>query len=90
MKDNRQRLFLNNAIGNLYRAALFLARSPEEKILAEAMLEEALTVLAQTQSRAQPTLLKLRRRVRNAKTKKERLILAELILDEYKRLSGIA
>ena len=90
IKNRHQKLILDDAIGNIYRAALFLARDPKEKKLAETMLVRALKVLAQFNFQSKQSLVDLKNRIKKVQSKKERLVLAELILDEYKKLAGIA
>ena len=86
-KKDRQQLVLDDAIGNIYRAAFFLARDGKERNLAETVLDRALMVLSKTDSQSSQPLIELKNRIKQVKTKKERLILAELILDEYKKRS---
>ena len=90
MRRNHQKLILDDAIGNIYRAAFFLARDGKEKGLAETMLTRALKVLTQLDFQSRQSLVDLKNRIKKAQNKKERLVLAELILDEYKKLAGIA
>ncbi len=90
MNSKRKKMLVENAIGNLYRAAFFLAKSSEEKVLAEQMMKDSLNVFKEVNFRFYLKLKKLKGKIKRIRTRKERLVLAELILDEYKKISGIA
>ena len=83
----KQNPILADAIGNVYRAAFFLARSPRGKKLASQMLEKAIDVLQKFNRKESAVLARLHQQIGKIKTKRERLILAEYILDEYKTLA---
>ena len=85
-KNKRSALLLDNALGNLYRAAFFLARKEKGKQLAREMLRQALAAFQRANVRVDPKLIRFEKQIVRVKNKKERLVLAELILDEYKRM----
>ncbi len=71
---------VSDAVGNLYRAAFFLARGKREE-------KEAINLINKTKEKI-PSLSKklnnlLEKYFYRSKSRKNRLILAEKILDEY-------
>jgi len=72
----------SDALANLYRAAFFLARSQNEEKLALDLLKKSTPLLSCKQQIKQL----INNYLHSPKTTKEKLVLAEKILDYYLRL----
>ena len=83
-----EKLILADAVGNLYRAAFFLGRSPKGKSLADEMLARTLKIF-QRMGMDDANVAQLKNQISKIKTKRQRLVVAERILDEYKKMARI-
>ncbi len=88
MKTKVKKVLLADAVGNLYRAAFFLARSARGKDLAEEMLDKTEAIFADA-GLANQKITFLKKRLKTVVGKNERLVLAERILDEYQKFKKL-
>ncbi len=88
VKTKVEKSLLADAVGNLYRAAFFLARSAQGKDLAEKILDKTEAIFADAGLASQKIkkITFLKKRLKMIADEKDRLILAERILDEYQKL----